>query len=310
VTDYRRFLASASPAEQRVLPYFGGPFVEAADRRLRVAGQPPPAPGFWRFEVRGRTAEALAAADPPDLSARPAVRGYALRGYVVDTDGRAERLAIGPADEPPRFAPLVARRWPTGELVFDTIDFETGVEDRVREVYDGGRTLRGEPGIPAALRAAFGYAVLLRSADERGIPARPVEARASVVELADQGEPAARRLLLRLAAARQHGSGRTGIVPAVRSRQRAVDDPIDRAAEALRAAGAVLHEARRLDVGLLEVRYGFLGEQFVSIVHGTSLQVVDAGICLSGEDRALTLESLPSVLREAIQTDSLHMTAW
>jgi len=85
MVDYRRFLAATTSAD---LPYFGGPFVDATDRRLRVAGPAGPAgspvtPGFWRFEVRGRDAHPVAPADPPDLSALPAVRGYAVAAYLV-----------------------------------------------------------------------------------------------------------------------------------------------------------------------------------------------------------------------------------
>ena len=60
----------------------------------------------------------------------------------------------------------------------------------------------------------------------------------------------------------------------------------------------------------IEVRYDLDGERFVSIVDVDSLQVVDAGICLSGSDRELTLESLPSVIREAMRTGRLNITSW
>jgi hypothetical protein len=36
--------------------------------------------------------------------------------------------------------------------------------------------------------------------------------------------------------------------------------------------------------------------------------VLDAGICLSGSDRMVTLDSLPSVIKEAIDTDQLNIT--
>ena len=57
-------------------------------------------------------------------------------------------------------------------------------------------------GASAALRAAFGYAVLLRTAREIGMPARPAEARAHLAALADEGEQAARRVLGLLGPAR------------------------------------------------------------------------------------------------------------
>jgi hypothetical protein len=59
---------------------------------------------------------------------------------------------------------------------------------------------------------------------------------------------------------------------------------------------------------LLDVRFDLDGQQFSSIVHAETLQVIDAGICLQGSDRELTLDSLPSVIREAIEEDILHIT--
>jgi hypothetical protein len=85
---------------------------------------------------------------------------------------------------------------------------------------------------------------------------------------------------------------------------------LDRAAAALHAAAAVLRSTRWLADGLLEVRYDYLDDQFVSIVDANTLQVVDAGICLAGEDRRVTLESLPGVIAEAARTGRLEVTAW
>jgi len=312
VTGYERFLGAAST---QVLPYVGGPFVEAADRRLRLAGTA--RTGYWRFEVRGRDAYPVEPAEPPDLSGLPAVRGYAMSGYLAGPGGTAERLAIGPPDEPLPFAPLIARRWPSGVLLFDALDFESGVEDAVRAAFAQHRPLAGIPGVPAPLRAAYGYAVLLRTATELGIPARPAEARSHLAELADEGEPAARRILH---AAQAHRAAEPQVRPhwmiardealarrpAVAARQRTEE----RAAAALQAVRAVLRDTRWLADGLLEVRYDYEGEAFVSIVDGQTLRVVDAGICLQGRDELLTLESLPGVIREAVRTDRLHITAW
>ena len=105
MSDYRRFLGAVT---SEVLPYIGGPFVEAPERRLRLAGSIEP--GYWRFEVRGRSAPPIEPSEPPDLSGLPAVRGYALSEYLIGAGGAAERLAIGPPDEPLPFAPLIARR--------------------------------------------------------------------------------------------------------------------------------------------------------------------------------------------------------
>lgn len=311
MTDYRRFLAV--PVEE-VWPYFGGPYVETGRRRLRIGAAA--APGFWWMSVSGRTATPVRPAEQPDLSHLPAVRGFSLDGYVVTAGGVAARLSLPPADEPLAFAPMVARRWPSGELIFDALDFESGVEDEVREAFAQRRPLVGIAGVPAPLRAAFAYAVVRRAGVELGIPVRPVEARASIGELAAEGDAAARTLLERLrqqrlaapAALRPTESRPEWMVARDAAQQRS-GDPLVRVANALDRTGAALREVRSLSGGL-EIRYDFLGERFVSLVDADTLQVVDAGICLAGADRRVTLESLPGVIREAIDTGELNITAW
>jgi len=316
MTDYRRFLQQS---EEMVLPYIGGPFVDAPDRRLRASGAT--APGWWRFEVSGRTAKAVEPADPPDLNDLPAVRGYWVAGYLVGERAVAYRLALGPEAHPMRFAPVIARRWPGGALLFDTEDFETGVEDQVRAIFEQGTehgangSLTAISGVPAALRAAFGYAVMLRVATALSVPVRPVQLRWHIGELVAMGDAAALRILT---AAQERRAAEPD--PVEQWRAQRVDArlrpassrewQLDRAEAALRGAGAVLRDSRWLSGDLLEVRYDFMDDRFVTVVDGESLRVVDAGICLAGHDRQVTLESLPGVIAEAVRTFQLEITAW
>jgi hypothetical protein len=143
----------------------------------------------------------------------------------------------------------------------------------------------------------------------------PAEVRAQVGTIADRGEVAAAELLDRLVAERARSAALAHLRPrptAGTSAAGAADpaDPVARAEAALRGAGACLAELRRLNGGLLEVRWRFAGERFSSVVDARTLGVVDAGICLAGHDRMVTLESLPSVVREAMDTDALAMTRW
>lgn len=346
--DYRRFL-TAEP-ERLVLPYLGGPFVEAADRRLRLAA--PVAPGYWLFEVTGRMARAVEESDPPDMSGLPAVRGYWTDGYLVGDGGAASRLSLPAAA--PRFAPLVTRRWPGGALLFDVHDFESGVEDEVRTVYESRGTLADRSGVPAALRAAFGYAVAMRVGASLGVPVGPLELRPRLGELATGGEVAAGLVVSAIRDRRlgrfpdrdpdsdpiaaasvdarddrrvvdpfagweplsadrgESGAGRGGGRRTSRRRQADRDrEPVEaRVAAALDAAGAAFRDLCWLGTRRVEVRYGFLGERFVTIVEAETLRVVDAGICLDGTDDRLTLQSLPGVIAEAVRTGQLCVTAW
>jgi hypothetical protein len=309
VTDWRRFLGAG---EERVLPYLGGPFVDAADRRLRV--QAPLEPGWWRFAVSGRTARPLGPAERPALEHLPKVRGHVTDGYLVaPRTGQATLLEVLDAEEPPRFAPLVARVWPPDHLLADTLDFEGDAEETARRVFEDRGTLAGVRGVPSSLRAAFGFAVCLRLARERGVPVAPAEVRAHLGALAGRGDEAAAEVLDRLVAERARARALDTVHAATRAAGTSAAttaDPVARAEAALRAAGASLTELRRLDRGLLEVRWRFAGERFSSIVEERTLGVVDAGICLAGSDRLVTLESLPAVVREAAETDALTLTRW
>ncbi|GIJ75319.1 hypothetical protein [Virgisporangium ochraceum] len=327
MTDYRRFLQQAS--ETMVLPYLGGPYVDAPDRRLRAVG--PTATGWWRFEVSGRTATAVEPADPPDLGDLPAVRGYWVAGYLVGDRAVAYRLAMGPGArasgasaivaEPMRFAPVIARRWHGGALLYDSEDFETGVEDKVRAVFEqstehgANGALAAISGVPAPLRAAFGYAVMLRVATALAVPVRPVQLRWHIGELVAMGDAAARRILTgaqeRRAAEPNHVERWRAERTDARLRPASARErTLDRAEAALYSAGALLRDSRWLSGDLLEVRYDFMDDRFVSVVDGETLRVVDAGICLAGADERLTLESLPGVIAEAIRTYQLEITAW
>ena len=301
--DYRRFLA---PAGSMTLPYLGGPFVDAPDRRLRVQGTVEP--GFWVFEVTGRDARAVERAESPDLSGLAAVRGHLYGDYLVHEQSRAELVFLLPEEEPAAFSPAVARRWHSGDLIFESLPFETEAEEQARRAFEEHETLEAIRGIPSTLRAAFSYAMVDRLGRSRGMRVAPAEVRAHLGQINSGGDEACARLLDRLARERAldlslKRARRAGAV-------RRSGDAFERAGAALHAAGATLAALRYISSGLLEVTYRFDGERFVSLVDPATLQVVDAGFCLAGEDRLVTLESLPSVIREAIQEGALAITRW
>lgn len=84
-------------------------------------------------------------------------------------------------------------------------------------------------------------------------------------------------------------------------------DAEQRAEAALEAAGARLESIRRIHGNELEVVFFYSGERFISIVDGATLQVIDSGICLGHPpaDELITLDSLPGVIQEAMETDRL-----
>ncbi len=323
--DYRKFLGKE---EERVLPYLGGSFLHAADRRLRLATEPA-APGWYRFRIKGRDATPMGPAEPEGLEALTTVRGHLVGERLVREGSIAERVLFLPAEEPPRLSPCRARRWHSGELLFDLIDFESEAEEAVRRALEEGTSLAQIKGVPATLRAAFAYAVMEAESRRLNIPAVPAEMRPHLAKVAELGRPEAERALRALAAERvlaeremRELRQRRDLVfraqQAVEEQQRRAaqrgrqgrggePDAVARAEMALESAGARMRSARGLGNGNLEVIFTFMDERFISVVNMATLQVVDSGICLGHppRDDLVTLESLPSVIKEAIDTDRL-----
>ena len=313
--DYRKFL---SRPEEVVLPYFGGVRVEDRQRRLRLVGEA--APGWWSFAIEGRRARPIAAAEPAELSALAPVRGHFAAEWLFISGREIERIALPPPCEPEPLAPCTARRWYSGELLLDSIDFEDEAEEAARGALERGESLDDIKGVRPSLRAAFGFALVAIAARAAGVPVSPREVGGHVHDIAASGRAAADRLVAELVAERQRlidererDAARRQLDAAIAAVQPSTPaqrhrDPGDRAEAALAAVGARLLRYRRLDHGRIEVGYNFMGERFTSVVHADTLQVLDAGICLDGTDSDLTLESLPAAIREAINTDQLCIT--
>lgn len=342
MVDYRKFLAKKELLE---LPYLGGAQLDAPDRRLRIAGEPPARLGWYRFEVSGRTATVKEPCEPGDLSALPKVRGW-LRGDRLFRDGGAvEPVVLLPDEEPPMFSPVSTRRWPSGALIFEALEFESEVEGTAREALGDRRPLGEVKGVPAPLRAAYGLAVLERVARDRNVRFAPQEVRLELGPIADGGVPKAEEVLRALEAERalarreqaelearrrramlQHDveAQREAQREALRQEQadravydlgrrnRPADAPEERAEAALEAAGARMESIRRLGGERLEVVFRYGGERFISIVERATLQVIDSGICLGHppRDELVTLESLIGVIQEAMDTGRLVILRW
>lgn len=300
--DYRKFLGKKVRA---VLPYVGGKSVITESGSFRIGEKLKP--GFYIFELSGRVAHAISQAETPDLSKLPKIRGHLFEQSIVVASALTETLHFLRDTELARFSPVIARRWYSGELVFECVDFETDAERIGRRAYEDEAPLAGVSGVPATLRAAFAYAVATRESERLGIPCRPIEIRRWVFEISQEGCPRAATCLRELARhreayEREHGT----FVRAVRELPDRADEA--RVEAALSNTGARLCELRRLEGGLLRVRYEFFGNRFATVVKAESLQVVDAGICLDGEGGSLTLHNLPGVVREAMETNQLVVT--
>lgn len=331
MVDYRRFLAKT---EQLTLPWVGGRELLAHDRSLRLVGRPPARPGWYTFEVKGREGTIVGPAEAPSLAAVPKVRGWLKSDRLFVDGGRVEQLSLLPEEEPPAFSPVVARRWAPSVLLFEAFEFESEAEGACREALGTNSAMQSKA-VPAPLRAAYGMALLERVGRELSIRVSLSEVRLKLATVASGGADAAATVLRALEAERERGRRALAeferqrqsaeareLAQAVREqatrdlqqaraeRRNATPHHDDRAAAALSVTGARLESLRRLSPTRLEVVFHFQGERFISIVDADTLQVIDSGICLSGEDDLVTLESLPGVIAEAMDNGVLVITRW
>jgi hypothetical protein len=324
--DYTKFLGKT---ERLVAPYLGGAHVFVKERRLRVDEPRPETFGFHRFEVRGRNARHLEAADPEGLEECPKARGHLVSGWLVHS-ARLDRLALMPEEEAPPLATARARRWWSGDHLFEALDFDGEVEEEARLRLERREPLGDLKGVPATLRTAFGLALAIDVARDEGVPLAVREAAPHAIRVATEGAPAARSVADAIARERREADERA-LADAIARRDReevrrllanrppargsraggeapTVDNAPGRAFDALDGADARMLGSRRLTNGNLEVRFEFMGERFISVVDAISLHVYDSGVCLAGADEMVTLDSLPGVIREAIDTSRLVIT--
>lgn len=305
--DYRKFLGST---QTMVLPYLGGTYVHATGRRLRI--RQPVASGWWHFEVSGRHATPTQPAEPPELElARlPTLRGHLVLDWLFIAGDRVERIFLMPDEEPAPFTPAVARRWPSGDVLFERYEFEGEAETRAREsLFERAEQMGDRKGAPPSLKAAFGFAVLRQLGVARGLAVFPLELLDRLHEVAT-GRPIASLLLDELEARAytlRPGRRRPDRLPPTAPRPRT---PEERASEALESAGATFINGRSLDPARYEVTFRLRGQPFIAVVDPQTFHVFDSGICLSGHDEDLGLEALPAVILEAMDTHQLHITRW
>ena len=173
-----------------------------------------------------------------------------------------------------------------------------------------------------SLRAAFAFSLAHAAGHARQVHVSPREIARQFVSIAESGRDRADAFVQELHQRREQYRREREERERQRNREQEIQRvaasselvaqrsvaPEDRAATALEAAGARLLRARRHSRNSLEVCFEFMDERFISLVDPRSLHVYDAGICLDGADEELTLESLPVVIREAIDTGQLCIT--
>lgn len=296
--DYRAFLQSGD--RELVLPYFGGDRVCDAERAYRVKDRP--APGWYRFREQGRFVEVAGAVDEDAAASAFAehadlkeVHGHFYNGRFVGDTHQKNIFGIDANEPPDRFAPITARVWYDGHYIFTGVGFESEAEGQVRDAFEDAGSRNGidhVKGVVPSLASAYAAAVFDR------------ELRRQAAELARlRAEEEERR--------RRENERRTAeereLEELARDRRRRDETFDDLVIAALAHTGAELVDWRNQGRDQAIVKYRFAGEKYECIVDRTTLQILDAGICLDGADQELNLSSLPSVVREAIETHQLHV---
>ncbi|MBI2927969.1 MAG: hypothetical protein HYY24_19990 [Verrucomicrobia bacterium] len=269
--DYTQFLQKAG--ETLTLPYFGGKSVcdDRQTYRLRATIQP----GWYRFRKSGRylIAEGPTAAEL-EAWKLPRLCGYVIKGRLIGDDVQGRLFGLPADEELPKFTPVSARQWFDGHLLYAGPEFESGVEAKVREAFEEERTIDGIQTVTPALAHVF-----LLESTQREL-AREAERRAR--EQTERAQQAAE-----LARWQETLEGRISL--------------------ALSHTGAELLNWRRSGQRQAVVRYRLSGRRLECVIDTESLQILDAGICLSGADEELNLSSLPSAVREAVESGQLHV---
>jgi hypothetical protein len=269
--DYNQFLQQ--PGQLKRLPYFTGKSVcdDQSTYRLRQTLQP----GWYQFSQTGRYLTPETRIEPEShLWKLARVTGYPVGPRLLGNDFQGRLFDLPTEVDMAKFTPVSARKWFDGNLLYEGQEFETEVESQVRDAFEEERSLDGIKGITPALAHAF-----LLESTQRAL-AREAERRAR--EEAERQERA-----VELARWQETLEGRISL--------------------ALSHTGAALINWRRNGPEQAVVRYRLGDRRFECVIDIRSLQILDAGICLSGTDEELNLSSLPSAVREAITTGQLHV---
>lgn len=290
--------------ETVVLPWLGGRSLRSGPRSWTVEGRLPPEQGWHKFKVTGRKASWSSVSDEASVDIlRNVLQGYLVGNRIVRDDVRvdpdpktiakfSETVALL---EPglDRFIRVSAGRVSEdGPLVYIRQEMPLGPEEEVLQAFlDEARDVSSVKGVSPALDAAFRMESWQRAEAERR--------RQELERLRREEEEKRAREERRQQIINQLGD-------AEGRRAMAAIDFETAAKAALAVGGAQLLDVRN-SVRRNEkiVRFRFLNRRFECVCDALTLQIIDAGICLtdhdSGEkgDTFFTLESLPAVIAQA-----------
>lgn len=299
------------------LPWLGGRSVTNGDRAWRVRGQLPPEYGWWRFVVDGGRGAVWAAEEgqaEPNVGFAAGTSAKRLQGYLVGDRFIRDDVQVDPDPDrlasqaptvflvPPgldRFSRVSVLRL-VGNLLFSEIAFLLGPEATVEVAYlDRQTSIAHIKGVPPALDLAFRWLTRERELQEQR---QRREEQRRVEEEQQWQQEEQRRVVMR----------DIGTSAAARRTIALVDfDTAARAALALSNA-ELLDTKPSWAPGEMVVKFRFQNRRFECVCRRDTLRITEAGICLSvggvQHDDKFTLESLPSVILEAVRRGLLVVT--
>lgn len=296
-------MIGAAPV-RRVFPWLGGRRLFYKERSWLIIGDVPREWGWYTFmTTANRKARLEGKAEPNEsfLEALKPIGGYVVGDRLIPLRARVDpdpnkfieqTIPIFLLDSHMGLFPLVyARAYDDfGALYVDTT-LDSGPEQTVREAFvDRRKDLKGIRDVSPALDLAFRFASLERERYEAW------KAKTDAERLAEERRS---RLLEQAGTA----AGR---------RELAKDDFEAAARAAIEVGGATfLRVMPTINRHEMAVQYAVEGRQLECVANKHTLRIVDSGICLTDEvtrisgDTRFTLESLPSVVREAVRRGKL-----
>jgi len=302
--------------DRRVLPWIGGRKITDQGRSWGIQGKLPKEYGWYTFDMGGgRKATIVGKADADMMfeDGRTTSVGYLVGNRLIPDDARVDpnpkRLVEQTREVHlvevglEQFTRALVVRLGQAEdiLVFMRQEFPLGPENAVLEAYlDQKKNISHVPGVTPALDLAF------RFCNEQRKLAEIRRLEMERLRLADEAERLRKEMLAEAMEQVGTGAGRRAVARA--------GDFETAAKAALAVSGADLLAVKQERGGRKDhmvVQYRFRGRRLECVADRNTLRITDAGICLTnhgtGEkgDTYFTLESLPTVIGQAMDEDKL-----
>jgi len=286
-----------------IAPWVGGRNIFAEGRKFRLIGNLPEEHGWYCFDViETRKVRRKKEFVYPDFDWHESYKkreGYLVGDKLIPDDANfvfkiekifSETISVDLVEPGlDRFTRILTAEYENGRCLYVGQEFPLGPETEVMDAFqDRKKTINDIPNVTPALALAFRFESWRRALIE--------EERRKADEERQKRERCARLL-----EAVGTGPGR-----------RAMANIDFRAAceACLSVSGAEYLDHRVLNGREAAVKYRFRGRRLECVINRDTFRIIDAGVCLDDHmgtrgDTFFTLESLPAVINEAINTGRL-----